>query len=246
MDEFANLAHRITEPTLTVRDNRTGKVITIPITHNSIPATAFKALKAPAPEGTEVDLDDSNNGIRISDQGFLNTAAISSKITFIDGDKGFLMHRGYPIEQLAEKSDFLETAYLLIFGYLPDKKQDATWRYEVMHHTALAEDAMKVVSSLRYDSHPMSVFISAFAAMAAFAPEANPALQGRDLYLKNKNMLNKNIIRIIGKAGTVAAAAMRVRMNRPFVAPKANYGYCENILYMMDATANGEDYHPDP
>ncbi|TGZ77854.1 hypothetical protein EX30DRAFT_175732 [Ascodesmis nigricans] len=245
-DLLADPSNRITENSLTVRDNRSGKVITIPIQHNAIPATAFKALKVSAPEGTEVDLDDHNNGIRISDQGFLNTAAITSKITFIDGDKGFLMHRGYPIEQLAEKSDFLETAYLLIFGSLPDKDQDTTWRYEVMHHTALAEDAMKVIGSLRYDSHPMSVFISAFSAMAAFAPEANPALQGRDLYQKNKDILNKNIIRIIGKAGTVAAAAMRVRMNRPFIAPKSNYSYCENILYMMDAVANGEDYKPDP
>ncbi|KAF8544119.1 citrate synthase-like protein [Trichophaea hybrida] len=231
---------------VTITDNRTGKTIIVPITNNSIPATAFKALKTtPVISSDSIDTNDTANGIRVFDPAYLNTAAISSKITFIDGDRGFLMHRGYPIEQLAEKSDFLEIAYLLIYGALPDKKQDATWRYEVMHHTALAEDVMKVIGSMRYDSHPMSVFISAFAALGAFAPEANPALQGRNLYLQNKEIMNKNIIRILGKAGTVAAASMRVRMNRPFIAPRSDYSYCENLLYMMDSHSPGENYKPD-
>ncbi|KAF8245164.1 hypothetical protein K440DRAFT_651827 [Wilcoxina mikolae CBS 423.85] len=232
---------------VTITDNRTGKTIVVPITNNSIPATAFKALKTtPAISSDSIDTNDTANGIRVFDPAYLNTAAISSKITFIDGDRGFLMHRGYPIEQLAEKSDFLETAYLLIYGALPDKKQDATWRYEVMHHTALAEDVMKVIGSMRYDSHPMSVFISAFSALGAFAPEANPALQGRNLYINNKEIMNKNIIRILGKAGTVAAASMRVRMNRPFIAPRNDYSYCENLLYMMDSHSPAENYRPDP
>ena len=95
------------------------------------------------------------------------------------------------------------------------------------------------------DSHPMSVFISAFAAMGAFTPDANPSLQGRNLYMSDKFTMNKNIIRIIGKAGTVAAASMRVRMNRPFIAPKSDMSYTENILYMMDAISGAEDYIPD-
>ncbi|KAL7267351.1 hypothetical protein RUND412_010069 [Rhizina undulata] len=232
---------------LTVTDNRTGKTITIPITNNSIPATAFKALKVAAPgKADEIDTDDSGNGIRVFDPAFLNTAAISSKITFIDGEKGFLMHRGYPIEQLAEKSDYLETAYLIIYGELPSRKQYRLWKYEVMHHTFLADDLLKMIGTMRYDSHPMSVFISAFATMGAYAPEANPALQGRDLYLKNKEVMNKNIIRIIGKAATVAAVAMRVRMNRPFVMPRSDIGYAENMLYMMDSMSDAEGYRPDP
>lgn len=231
---------------VTITDNRTGKTIVVPITNNSIPAVAFKQLKTtPAVSSDRIDTDDTANGIRVFDPAFLNTAAISSKITFIDGDRGFLMHRGYPIEQLAEKSDFLETAYLLIYGRLPDKKQDTTWRYEVMHHTEISEDVKKVIGSMRYDSHPMSVFVSAFAALGAFAPEANPALQGRNLYLENKDVMNKNIIRILGKAGTIAAASMRVRMNRPFIAPRSDYSYCENLLYMMDAQSEGENYRPD-
>ncbi|KAF8463661.1 citrate synthase-like protein [Kalaharituber pfeilii] len=229
---------------LTVIDNRTGKQINIPITHNSIPATAFKQLKAPKQPG-ERDEDDHANGIRVFDPAFLNTAAISSKITYIDGEKGFLMHRGYPIEQLAEKSTFLETAYLLIYGELPSPFQAKLWEFEVMHHTFLAEDLMKIISAMRYDSHPMSVFISAFAAMGAFAPEANPALQGRNLYIEDKATMNKNIIRIIGKAATVAAASMRVRMNRPFIAPRSDMSYTENMLYMMDAMSEGENYRPD-
>jgi citrate synthase len=232
---------------ITVTDNRTGKTIVVPITNNSIPATAFKALKA-APTWREgpVDTDDCNNGVRVFDPAFLNTAAIASKITFIDGDNGFLMHRGYPIEQLAEQSNFLETAYLLIYGELPDTRQSNTWRYEIMHHTFLAEDVIKVIGNMRYDSHPMSVFISAFAALGAFAPEANPALQGRNLYIESKEVMNKNIIRIIGKASTVAAASMRVRMNRPFIPPRSDYSYCENLLYMMDSASTAESYRPDP
>lgn len=92
----------------------------------------------------------------------------------------------------------------------------------------------------------MSVFITALAAMGAFAPESNPALQGRNLYLQNKAAMNKNLIRIIGKASTVAAYSMRVRMNRPFIPPRADYGYCENLLYMMDSVSPGENYRPDP
>jgi len=231
---------------LTVTDNRTGKTIVIPIQHNSIPATAFKQLKHIEAPKDGIDLDDQAAGLRILDPGFLNTAAITSKITFIDGDRGFLMHRGYPIEDLAQNSSFLETAYLLIYGELPDKKQSEIWNYEIMHHTFLAEDAMKVINSMRYDSHPMSIFVSSFAAMGAFSPESNPALQGRNLYINHKDVMNKNIIRILGKAGTVAAASMRVRMNRPFVHPRADFSYCENLLYMMDAVTEAEGYRPNP
>ena len=108
--------------------------------------------------------------------------------------------------------------------------------------------ALVVVHDSTYeetDSHPMSVFISAFAAMGAFTPDANPSLQGRNLYLNDKLTMNNNIIRIIGKAGTVAAASMRVRMNRPFIAPKSDLTYTENILYMMDAISGAEGYRPD-
>lgn len=170
----------------------------------------------------------------------MNTAALSSKITYIDGEKGTLMHRGYPIgkthilllskpayksfylivqwytEQLAEKSDFLETAYLLIYGDLPSKPQSERWRWEIMHHTFLSDDLSRMMQAHRYDAHPMAIFASTFSAMSAFAPEANPALQGQNLYINDKAAMNKQIVRILGKATTVAANAMRIRINRPF------------------------------
>lgn len=134
----------------------------------------------------KVILTTSRYGLRVFDPSFMNTAMIASSITYIDGNKGFLMHRGYPIEQLAEKSNFLETAYLLIYGELPSKKQYNLWSEEIMHHTFVADDLVLMMKSMRYDAHPMSIFISAFAAMSAFAPEANPSLQSRDMYIQNK------------------------------------------------------------
>lgn len=167
-----------------------------------------------------------------------------SKITYIDGLKGVLRHRGYAIEELAEKSDFLETAYLLvqiprivliqIYGELPTKDQDALFRREVMSHTFIADDLTQLIRSFRFDAHPMSIFIATFAAMSAYAPEANPALQGRDLYTRDVKTMNKQIIRILGKATTVAAMAYRIRIGRPFNYPRNELTYTENLLYMMD------------
>ncbi|KAK9473732.1 citrate synthase-like protein [Dipodascopsis tothii] len=230
---------------VTVTDNRTGKTIEVPIADNAIPATAFLALKAPYAPG-EREENDTPYGLRVLDPSFMNTAMIQSAITYIDGNKGFLMHRGYPIEQLAEKSTFLETAYLLIYGELPSAKQYGLWQWEIMHHTFVADDLAKMLKNMRYDAHPMSIFISAFAAMAAFAPEANPALQGRDMYVQNKDVMNKQIVRILGKATTIAAMAYRLRIGRPFNAPRADLSYTENLLYMMDHMAEPNAYRPDP
>ncbi|KAK9329470.1 citrate synthase-like protein [Lipomyces starkeyi] len=230
---------------ITVIDNRTGKSIDIEITDNSIPATAFSQLKAPYADGERPE-NDTPYGLRVLDPSFINTAMIQSEITYIDGNKGFLMHRGYPIEQLAEKSSYLETAYLLIYGELPGKSQLDLWSWEIMHHTFVADDLQQMIRQMRYDSHPMSVFISAFAAMSAFAPEANPALQGSDLYIMNKPLMNKQIVRILGKATTVAAMAYRIRINRPFTPPRSDLSYTENLLYMMDHMAEPNSYRPDP
>ncbi|KAK9321659.1 citrate synthase-like protein [Lipomyces orientalis] len=231
--------------TITVVDNRTGKSIEIEITNNSIPATAFSQLKAPYADGERTE-NDTPYGLRILDPSFINTAMIQSEITYIDGNKGFLMHRGYPIEQLAEKSSYLETAYLLIYGELPSKSQSDLWTWEIMHHTFVADDLQQMIRQMRYDSHPMSVFISAFAAMSAFAPEANPSLQGNDIYINNKGLMNKQIVRILGKATTVAAMAYRIRINRPFTPPRSDLSYTENLLYMMDHMAEPNSYRPDP
>lgn len=115
-----------------------------------------------------------------------------------------------------------------------------------MNHTFVAEDLQSIIRQMRYDSHPMSVFISAFAAMSAFAPEANPALQGQDMYINDKSIMNKQIVRILGKATTVAAMAYRIRINRPFTPPRSDLSYTENLLYMMDHMSEPYSYRPDP
>ncbi|KAL7005514.1 hypothetical protein EMMF5_004919 [Cystobasidiomycetes sp. EMM_F5] len=160
------------EQSLTIIDNRTGKAIKVPIVNNSIPATAFKDLKA-APGPDEREEDECDNGLRVFDSGFQNTAVLRSTITFIDGERGILRYRGYPIEQLAEKSSFLEVSYLLLYGSLPTKKQFARFDSEVNSHTIVHTDISRLVSAFRYNAHPMSVMISGFAALGAFAPEVS-------------------------------------------------------------------------
>lgn len=230
--------------TLTVTDNRTGKSIEVPIKHNAIPATAFKQLKVA--DGALEREDDPDNGIRVHDPSYMNTCVAASKITFID-PRGVLRYRGYPIEDLAERGTFLESAYLLIYGELPDAGQYKLFTNEVMHHTFLAEDLSKLCSSFRYDSHPMSILVAGFAAMSAYAPDANPALRGGDIYKKDKALMNKQIVRILGKATTLAAMAYRIRIGRPFVQPRSDLSYIENFLYQMDHKGEvGNAWRPDP
>lgn len=175
----------------------------------------------------------------------MNTAVFHSKITFID-PKGILRYRGYPIEEVSSKASFLETAFLLIYDDLPSKSQFDKFNWEVMHHTFIAEDLSALVKSFRYDAHPMSIFISSFAAMSAYAPDANPALKGQNLYA-NTDIMNKQIIRILGKATTVAAYAYRVRIGRSLVQPRSDLGYVENFLYMMDNHGEaGPEWKPHP
>jgi citrate synthase len=130
------------------------------------------------------------------------------------------------------------TPYLReIYGELPTKDQDKLFRKEIMSHTYIADDLTQLIRSFRFDAHPMSIFIATFAAMSAYAPEANPALQGRDLYTRDHETMDKQIIRILGKATTVAAMAYRIRIGRPFNYPRNDLTYTENMLYMMDVTS---------
>ncbi|KAI0455567.1 citrate synthase-like protein [Xylaria acuta] len=223
---------------LTVVDNRTNKVYEIPIKNNSIPATDFKKIKAE--QGNDRKEDETEQGLRLYDPAYMNTAVIRSKITYINGQEGILRYRGYPIEQLVEKSNFLETAFLLIYGELPTTSQYQSWQKEVMHHNYIHSDIEGMFKSFRYDSHPMSMLTAAFATMGAFAPEANPSLAGQKLFTNAANatssdiaslqMLDKQIIRIIGKAPTLAAASYRMRQGRPFNRPSQNLSYTGNFL----------------
>ncbi|KAL5634790.1 hypothetical protein ACGC1H_002727 [Rhizoctonia solani] len=233
---------------LTVRDERTRKTYNIPITDNTISATAFKAIKAPARPG-EREENETERGLRVSDKGFLNTAVIQSEITYIDGDNGILRYRGYPIEQLAGQSSFLEVAYLLIYGNLPSRARYANFESEVLHHSMTHVDVAGLFRAFRYDAHPMSILTSAFAALGSYYAEANPSLQGQTLYTKGDKaslaIMDKQIYRLIGKATTLAAMAYRVRQGREFVVPPVGMSYTGSFLYQMDRLGQ-EDYVPSP
>ncbi|CEJ93696.1 Putative Citrate synthase [[Torrubiella] hemipterigena] len=244
----------VTKPareSLTVIDNRTGKSYELPIKHNSILATDIKKINA-QPQPNDRAEDETTQGLRIFDPAYMNTAVVESKITYINGQDGILRYRGYPIEQLVGKSNFLESAYLLIYGELPTSSQFTNWQDEVMHHTYIHSDIEGMFKSFRYDSHPMSMMTSAFATLGAFAPEANPSLRGQKLYtdaasgnvaaLQN---LDKQILRIIGKAPTLAAASYRMRQGRPFNRPAQGLSYTGNFLYLLD-NLSGTNYRPHP
>ncbi|KAI0594822.1 peroxysomal citrate synthase [Biscogniauxia sp. FL1348] len=235
---------------LTVVDNRTNKVYEIPIKQNSVLATDFKKIKAQ--RGDDREEDETEQGLRVYDPAYMNTAVVQSKITYINGQDGVLRYRGYPIEQLVKKSDFLETAFLLIYGELPTKSQYSSWQNEVMHHTYIHSDIEGMFKSFRYDSHPMSMLASAFATLGAFAPEANPSLKGQKLYTSAASgdadalqVLDRQILRIIGKAPTLAAASYRMRQGRPFNRPAQGLSYTGNFLYLLD-NLSGHEYQPHP
>ncbi|KIH91039.1 citrate synthase [Sporothrix brasiliensis 5110] len=239
---------------LTVVDNRTNQVYEIPIKNNTVLATDIKKVRAPAQPGDREE-DETPQGLRVLDPGYMNTAVVQSRITFINGQEGVLRYRGYPIEQVVARSNFLETAFLLIYGELPTAAQYSGWRDEVMHHTYVHTDIEGMLKSFRYDSHPMSMLTATFASLGAFAPEANPSLQGQKLYTRAASgdmdalrTLDKQIIRIIGKAPTLAAAAYRMRQGRPFNRPGSaqDLSYTGNFLYMLDNLSGGDTYRPHP
>ncbi|KAH7374735.1 peroxysomal citrate synthase [Plectosphaerella cucumerina] len=239
-------------PSLTVVDNRTGQTYELPITHNSVLATDIKKIRAAPGTSEDRPEDETDQGLRVYDPAYMNTAVVQSRITYINGQEGILRYRGYPIEQLVNRSNFLESAFLLIYGDLPTPPQAASWHDEVMHHTYIHTDIENMFKSFRYDSHPMSMLTSAFATLGAFAPEANPSLRGQKLFtaassgdLEALNVLDKQILRIIGKAPTLAAAAYRMRQGRPFNRPAQGLSYTGNFLYLLD-NLSGHEYRPHP
>ncbi|CAD7927000.1 unnamed protein product [Amoebophrya sp. A25] len=220
--------------TITITDNRTGKSYKVPIKDNTIKATDLKQVKSA--EGLP---------LKTYDPGYMNTTCCVSRISYIDGDKGILRYRGIPIEQLAEKSCYLEVAYLLNFGNLPSKKQMQNWETSIMEHAHVHEDLVKMHATFRYDAHPMGMITAAFAAMGTIFPEQNPALAGQDIY-KNPDVRAKQIARIIGAGPTLAAMAYRHRTGRPMIMPNEKLGYTENFLYMLDVMNEGPNYKPHP
>lgn len=227
-------SHLLAKASLSVVDNRSGKTAELPIQNGFIQASDMGKFK-----------NKDGENLMLYDPGYMQTVCCTSKISYIDGDKGILEYRGYPIEELAEKSNFLEVAFLLIFGELPNKTQFAQWEHKIMHHTYLHTDISKMMQSFHYDAHPMGVLVSTMAAMSTFQPEQNPALlPGLDPY-KDTLQMNKQIYRIIGRIPTVAASAYRNRIGRPFNEPAQGLGYIENFLYMMDRL-NESTFKPHP
>jgi citrate synthase len=201
--------------TLTITDNRTGKSYDVPISEGTIKATDLRKIKV-----TEDEF-----GMMTYDPAFMNTAACRSAITFIDGDKGILEYRGYPIEQLAEKSTYLEVAYLLLNGELPNKQQLADWTHDVTFHTILNENLKSLLDAFRYDAHPMGRFISTMAALGTFYPEA------KNIF--DPDVRQKQIVRVIAKVITIAAFNYRHHVGMPYAYPDNDLSYPGNFLNMM-------------
>ncbi|KAK6938624.1 Citrate synthase [Dillenia turbinata] len=221
--------------TLTIVDERTGKRYQVQVSEEgTVKASDFK----------KITTGKNDKGLKLYDPGYLNTAPVRSTICYIDGDEGILRYRGYPIEELAESSSFLEVAYLLMYGNLPSESQLADWEFAISQHSAVPQGILDIIQSMPHDAHPMGVLVSAMSALSVFHPDANPALRGQDLY-KSKPVRDKQIARILGKAPTIAAAAYLRMAGRPPVLPSSNLSYSENFLYMLDSLGN-RSYKPNP
>ena len=220
-------ANRMSPDTLTVTDNRTGKQYEIPITNGTIRAMGLRQIK----------VDPHEFGMMSYDPAFNNTASCISRITFIDGDAGILRYRGYPIEELAEKSTYLETAYLILRGELPTHQQLDEWTYHITHHTFIHESVKKFLDGFHYDAHPMGMLISALAALSTFYPDA------KDIF--NADSRRKQTWRLIGKMPTLAAFAYRHSLGMPFAYPDNELSYAGNFLNMLFKTTELK-YRPNP
>ncbi len=213
--------------TLTITDNRTGKQYELPIQDGTIKAMDLRQIKT----------SDDDFGLMTYDPAFMNTASCKSRITFIDGDKGILEYRGYPIDQLAEKSSYLEVAYLLLYGELPTASQLAAWTKNITYHTFINENIKKVIDGFHYNAHPMGMFEATLGALSTFYPDA------KDIF--NKELRWKQIYRLIAKVPTIAAFAFRHRIGMQYSYPDNDLSYEGNFLNMMFKTTELK-YQPNP
>ena len=208
---------------ITITDNRTGESRDIPIVNGGVAASDFSKLLP---------------GVWFYDPAFMSTAACESSITYLDGEAGVLRYRGYPIEQLAENSSYLEVAYLLLNGELPTAEQYAEWQHEITYHTFIHENVRKrFLEGFHYDAHPMGMMVSAVAALSTFY------LDAKDIF--DPAVLHKQIVRLIAKMPTLAAAAHRFSVGMPFVYPDNNLDFSANFLSMMWKVAEPR-FEPDP
>ncbi|MDW5594523.1 citrate synthase [Conexibacter stalactiti] len=213
--------------TLTITDNRTGRQYEVPIEDETIRSIDLRRIK----------VNDDDFGLMTYDPAFMNTAACRSAITYIDGDRGILEYRGYPIEQLAEKSSYLEVAYLLIHGELPTQPQLDTWTHEVTTHTFVHENVKEFMQGFRYDAHPMGMLLASVGALSTFYPEATQ--------IKDVDLRYQQIVRLIAKMPTLSAFAYRHNRGMPYVYPDNDLSYAGNFLSMIYKIAELK-YQPDP
>jgi len=200
---------------LTITDNRTGKTYELPLKHGNIRAMDLRQIKS----------DEKDFGVMSYDPAFLNTAACESRITFIDGDQGILRYRGYPIEQLADKATYLESAYLLLYGELPTADQLSVFTARIAKHTFIHENMKKFMEGFRYDAHPMSMLVSSVAALSTFYPDARN--------VEDPEVRDLMAIRLIAKMPTLAAYAYRHTNGLPFVYPDNELSYTANLMNML-------------
>jgi citrate synthase len=220
--------------TLTIIDNRTGKQYEVPIFHGTYPEYGSAI---PAQELRKIKLSDNDFGLLSYDPAFKNTAACKSAITFIDGDRGILRYRGIPIEEVAEKSNYLEAAYLTLFGELPSREQLDTWTHHITNHTFTHENLKKMIDGFHHDAHPMGMFVSTVAALSTFYPDAKD--------IQNPEVRQKQIVRLIAKVPTIAAFAYRHSVGQPYVYPDNELSFAGNFLSMMYKMSEPR-YKPDP
>ena len=213
--------------TLTITDNRTGKSYELPITDSTVRATELRQIK----------VDEDEFGLLSYDPAFMNTASCRSSITYIDGDAGILQHRGYPIEQLCEHSTYLEVAYLLINGRLPNRVELDGWVDEITIHTFVHENVKDFMQGFRYDANPMGMLVASVGALSTFYPDANK--------IKEERVRAIQIIRLLAKMPTLAAFAFRHNMGQPYVYPDNDLDYASNFLGMMYKMTELK-YQPDP
>jgi citrate synthase len=205
----------MSKDTLTITDQRTDKTYETPVELGTIRAMDLRKIKT-GPE---------DFGLMTYDPAFTNTVSCKSSITFIDGDKGILRYRGYDIETLAEHCTYLQVAYLLLFGELPNPQQDKDWTWEITHHTMLHESTKHFIDGFRYDAHPMGILVSTLAALSTVNPEAKN--------IHDPVNREKQIIRLIAKMATLAAYSYRHRRGHPYVYPDNDLSYTENFMNML-------------
>src|SRR5215475_919358 len=213
--------------TLSIIDNRTGKKYELPVQDGTIRAMDLRQIKT-GPD---------DFGLMTYDPAFMNTANCRSAITYIDGDKGILLYRGYPIEQLAEDSDFLETAYLILFGELPSATQYQTWVRDITYHTMLHENIKKFMEGFRYDAHPMGIFLSTVGALSTLNPDAKAIF--------DKASRLRQTQRLIAKVPSIAAYAYRHSIGRPYNYPDNDLSFTGNFLNMLFKMTELK-YQPNP